>query len=143
MTSTGGKKPKQKPQPCSKLELLASCCVVRKQIRCCNVLYEWYLKWRISLTLCTIGCLAHADHRMIHFLINKSRILPKIELPLKHVSLADSAEHQGKSGILPLCATHIWDSPPSQEIFWLLLAVQLWGRKKKNKFSCSGVLRLQ
>lgn len=96
---------------------------------------KWYIKWRISLTLCTIGCLAHADHKMIHFLINESRILPQIELPLKHVSLADSAELQGKSGILPLCATHIWDSPSSQEIFWLLLAVQFWGRKKKKKNS--------
>lgn len=104
---------------------------------------KWYMKRRISLTLCTIGCLAHAGQRMIHFLINESRILPKIERPLKHVSLADSAELQGKSGILPLCAMHIWDSPSSQEIFWLLLAVQFWGRKKKIKFLCSGVLRLQ
>lgn len=113
------------------------------------MLFEWYLLctrcvfihlrlwsdvWngRISLTLCTIGCLAYAGHRMIHFLINEFGILPRIELPLKLVTLADSAELQGKSGVLPLCAMHIWDFPSSWEIFWLLLAVQFWGKEKKK-----------
>lgn len=54
---------------------------------------------------------------MSQFLINESGILPRIELPLKHVAMADSTELKGKSGILSLCATHIWASLSSQEIF--------------------------
>jgi len=115
------------------------------------MLFEWYLfctwcihihlrlwsgvwKGRISLTLCPIGCLIYAGHRMIHFFINESGILPRIELPLKDVTSADSAELQGKSGILPLCAIHIWDSPSSQEILCLTLSIHFWGRKKNLLF---------
>lgn len=89
------------------------------------------MKRRISLTLCTIDCSAYSGHRMIQFLINESGILPRIEPPLKHVAMADSVELKRKSGVLPLCATHVWDSLPSQEIFECLSYVLEF-------YNCSG-----